>query len=148
MVAIELNVPLSFKDGQRLLCCLEDKEGVYEPRQDEYGYWGKLEAEGYVRESKKKFSLSGGAYYELTGLGRQIAEQFRYLTMLSDLPEWGTHMPVEEFAACVEAGGFIDYDGWGHLATAYRVSNIEIRPSNFEDRRDDAVYTHVVWYNK
>ena len=61
----------------------------------------------------------------------------------------GEHMTWEEFAESVEAGDFIDDDGFGDLATATHYSSVSINPSDItEAYARPAWATHVVWYNK
>lgn len=57
-------------------------------------------------------------------------------------------MTWDEFAQAVQAGGFIDYDGFGELATEDKVSNVVIYPSIVKDFKRPAWATHVSWYNK
>lgn len=63
---------------------------------------------------------------------------------------FGDHMSMEEWVNCVKAGGFIDDDGDGVLATAEHETNIIISPSFItllELPMPDWA-THVVWFNK
>ena len=56
----------------------------------------------------------------------------------------------EEWLGAVEGTGFIDYDGFGNLATATLISNIAISPSDITcfKVKLPSWATHVVWYNK
>lgn len=65
-----------------------------------------------------------------------------------EVPDYGDHMTLEEFRENVECGGFIDYDGFGHLATATQESDVRIYPSDLKTMKIDVKYTHVVWYNR
>ncbi len=65
-----------------------------------------------------------------------------------DLPKYGDHMTIQEFRNCCKSGLFIDYDGFGYLATKDSESNIEIRPSNLKKLKIPKWTTHVMWYNK
>lgn len=58
------------------------------------------------------------------------------------------HMPLEEWLDCVEDGAFIDYDGFGELATATHFSDIEISPSQAKIFEFPEWCTHIVWYNR
>ena len=60
----------------------------------------------------------------------------------------GTHMTYKEFVGHVESGGFINYDGFGELATADEVSNKTINPSDVGIMEIPEWATHVVWYNR
>lgn len=81
--------------------------------------------------------------------------------------EWNDHTDYGELMttwdwvrACV-AGAFIDYDGFGHLATEDKESNIIVRPScirkyeplcdmsgRIVEIPDGTEFTHVMWYNR
>jgi len=63
-----------------------------------------------------------------------------------NIPDYGDHMPIEEFKECVESGGFIDDDGHGYLATATFMSREYADLYNLDEV--DPMYTHVVWFNK
>lgn len=65
---------------------------------------------------------------------------------LDPLPEHGTLIPVAKFVSAVRSRGFIDYDGFGHWATATGVSPLVVRPSTLGDPPSWA--THVLWYNR
>jgi hypothetical protein len=54
---------------------------------------------------------------------------------------------VDEFRNLVEAGMFIDYDGFGHPVKDGKAdSGINIYPSQVSKIPEDA--THIVWYNQ
>ena len=59
-------------------------------------------------------------------------------------------MTWDEYVKGVQCNAFIDYDGWGELATEHEVSDVSILPST-TPKSGKAPYpwvTHVVWYNK
>jgi len=61
----------------------------------------------------------------------------------------GTLFTLVEFLEYCDDGGFDDNDGFGYLATADEVSNVEIIPS--WRRRTVSQHpwaTHVIWFNK
>jgi len=60
----------------------------------------------------------------------------------------GIHMTLEKWLETVRCGGFIDYDGSGELATADKVSGINIYPSQAENYIFPDWCTHIVWFNK
>ena len=66
------------------------------------------------------------------------------------ISESGDHMTIEEWLSGVECGGFIDYDGFGELATKDMVSDVIIYPSDVTEgeRVIDPQFTHIVWYNR
>jgi hypothetical protein len=54
---------------------------------------------------------------------------------------------VKEFLDCVNAGGFIDYDGFGFPVKDKKAdTSIYIKPSKCNEIPQDA--THIVWYNR
>jgi hypothetical protein len=77
---------------------------------------------------------------------------------LRPIPEYGHHMPIEEFVECCGCGGFTDYDGYGNYATADQMSGRVVVPSqvfpvfcNGEPEGDPQIekgWTHVVWFNR
>ena len=67
---------------------------------------------------------------------------------LEPIPEYGDFMPVEEFAECVECGGFMDYDGYGCYATSTQMTNITTHPSKIKKFGLDKRFAHVVWFNR
>ena len=68
----------------------------------------------------------------------------------TDLPDYGDLMTMEEFKGYCESGMFIDYDGGGNYASATKMSNKDISPSDFKEGRilNNPEFTHVVWFNK
>lgn len=65
------------------------------------------------------------------------------------LPNDGDHMTMEDFTSACKANAFTDDDGIGYLATSGHVSNMVIDPSYLaSDKKYNANFTHVLWYNK
>ena len=63
--------------------------------------------------------------------------------------EWGEELcTLQEWIGCVRCGGYIDYDGYGRLATATHVSDVEICPSELVNYKFPNWATHVMWYNR
>lgn len=62
--------------------------------------------------------------------------------------EGGHLLTWEQFVESVRAGNFIDYDGFGELATETEVSRAVVKPSTVDRIRRPKWATHVVWYNK
>lgn len=72
-------------------------------------------------------------------------------TDLEPIEDWERDclMTVETFANSVKNGRFIDYDGFGELATETHKLGGEVIPSSFNLERAKAKgATHVVWYNR
>ena len=68
--------------------------------------------------------------------------------IFEDIPNYGDHMTRDEWLGAVKFGGFIDYDGYGELATINQVSNIMIVPSKAKSYKFPEWATHIVWYNR
>lgn len=67
---------------------------------------------------------------------------------LDPLPDYGDHMPMDEFLRAVDDGCFIDYDGSGEYATATRVSRRSFQPSSVRNNDEHLKWSHVVWFNR
>lgn len=63
-------------------------------------------------------------------------------------PGAGTHMSWEKFVGSVQAGAFVDDDGFAELATATHVSMRGVGPGSVFTINRPKWATHVVWYNK
>lgn len=69
-------------------------------------------------------------------------------SIFEDIPEYGDHMTMEDFKGYCESGMFIDYDGSGNYATADKMTQKTISPSDFEEGLIIRNFTHVVWFNR
>lgn len=86
-----------------------------------------------------KHRIMGAEYIKLPPL--------RKLKMYQDeLPSYGDLMTVEKFRICVDAGTFMDYDGYGHPVKDNKSSRYEVRPSKIHLIPKDA--THIIWFNR
>jgi hypothetical protein len=65
-----------------------------------------------------------------------------------EIPSYGDHMEMAGWLESVRKGGFIDYDGFGYLATADKMSNLKIYPSDVGETEVDPPFTHIVWFNR
>ena len=66
-----------------------------------------------------------------------------------DVPDYGDVMSLTDFLECVECGGFIDYDGFGHyVKDGKEVCNIDVRPSDVEAGTIRKDFDTIVWFNK
>lgn len=65
----------------------------------------------------------------------------------SALPAHGTLLSWDEFFDDVQDGMLEDDDGYGHLATATQVSDVDVMPSDLGCFARPAWATHVCWYN-
>lgn len=68
-------------------------------------------------------------------------------TLTEQDKENGDLMPLQEFLANCECGGFIDYDGFGHpIAGEMLDEDFQVTPS--ERKLIPAGTTHVLWFNR
>jgi hypothetical protein len=67
---------------------------------------------------------------------------------LQDIPSDAEHMTFKEFVSLCEDGSLIDRDGFGLYATATKVSNTIVYPSEIIAGRWELRFTHVVWYKR
>ena len=87
--------------------------------------------------------LSPDARDNLEKLLEELAPTFRPLGTNGD------HMTMADFMSSCECNAFIDYDGYGDLATDKQVSNITVTPSAAKHWKKLPTWaTHVVWYNR
>jgi hypothetical protein len=73
------------------------------------------------------------------------------------IPDYGDHMSLDQFNQAVDHMCFIDYDGYGKLATENEMSNIVVVPSEVFTKKKrfrkkylkkTEGFTHIVWFNK
>ena len=67
---------------------------------------------------------------------------------MSPIPDYGDLMTMQDFIACCQSGGFIDYDGHGCLSDGVSMSDTIILPSHIASGNYPKGYSHVVWFNK
>ena len=66
-------------------------------------------------------------------------------------PDYGDLITREAFTESVTSGIFIDYDGYGYLATEEGyVQLILVHPSEWQqlNKRAPQEFTHVLWFNR
>jgi hypothetical protein len=72
----------------------------------------------------------------------------RVLSLLDNDYDCGELIPLQEWIGCVQCGAFIDYDGYGELATETQTSNVMISPSEMKGYDFPEWATHIMWYNR
>ena len=66
-----------------------------------------------------------------------------------DVPDYGDVMSITDFLECVECGGFIDYDGFGHYVKDNKeVCNIDVKPSDVKAGTIRKDFDTIVWFNR
>jgi len=65
------------------------------------------------------------------------------------IPDYGDLIPLEEFIEDVKSGTFIDYDGFGEMATENETSGVSIKPSQIHKGYNFPEWcTHILWFNR
>ena len=77
---------------------------------------------------------------------RSRAEPLETIAYDDDISEYGELMTVDDWVACCESGGFIDYDGHGYPVRNGKCSNVLLKPSIRHLIPKDA--THIEWFNR
>jgi hypothetical protein len=67
---------------------------------------------------------------------------------LSELPDYGDVMSLDEFIVCVNGGDFIDYDGFGYYVEHGKETNIMIVPSDVKHNSIRREFHTIIWYNR
>jgi len=67
---------------------------------------------------------------------------------LSELPDFGDVMTLKHFIGCCKAGGFIDYDGYGHYVKDGKETDILIFPSDVKHNSIRKDFDTIIWYNR
>ena len=77
---------------------------------------------------------------------------------MEPIPDYGDHMTLDHFIQAVDQMCFIDYDGYGYLATSDLMSRIVVSPSDVFTKKKKTFkkkflkisegFTHIVWFNK
>jgi hypothetical protein len=110
----------------------------------------------YTGEVITTFELDDDIIDDLKSLAEQnnisIEEQLKTIIInnitLRPYDGNGDIMTWDEFAQCVEAGGFIDYDGYAHpLTDEGNVMSMSIYPSEINQFKNKKI-KRVVWYNR
>jgi len=84
---------------------------------------------------------------ELSALYR--IRRFHQVPQFEPMDDIGDVFSIEEFEAMCEAGGFIDYDGYGNYCKDGKMSDVMVKPSDIKHgifRKDE--FDSVIWYNR
>ena len=72
--------------------------------------------------------------------------------VFESIPDHGDVFELQRFIESCRSHVFIDYDGYGNLATEDKCSSVYVSPSNLvvlADRNELPEWaTHIVWYNR
>ena len=85
-------------------------------------------------------------YKKINELGRQLRMIKSY--KLTELSDFGDVMSLEHFIDCVDCGGFIDYDGFGHYVKDGKESDVEIHPSDIKHNMVRKDFDTIIWFNR
>lgn len=83
---------------------------------------------------------------ELSKLERELRFIIPY--ELSDIPDYGDIMLLNEFIECCKVGLFINSDGFGKYVKGGKETNIEIYPSNVKYDSIRYEFDTIIWFNK
>lgn len=83
---------------------------------------------------------------ELSKLNRRLRLIMPY--ELSDIPEHGDVMTLNEFKNACKNGGFIDYDGYGKYVVDDKMTNVYIYPSDVINKSIRYELNKVIWFNR
>ena len=67
---------------------------------------------------------------------------------LSELPDYGDVMSLQDFIENCKCGNFIDYDGYGYYVKNAQETNIMIIPSDVEHGAIRPDFDTIIWYNR
>lgn len=95
-------------------------------------------------QNKKYSSIPENAEYEAAILSLRMQKVHTRLRK----PEGGDIFSLERFVACCEAGGFIDYDGFGNYIYGDLETDIEVYPSDIKKGLLRLEFDGVNWYNR
>jgi hypothetical protein len=97
--------------------------------------------------SLEKYQLALAPYQKkLDELSRELRMIMPY--ELSELPNYGDVMALNDFIETVKSGGFIDYDGFGSYVKDGKETNITIYPSDVKYNAIRKEFDTIIWFNK
>lgn len=112
----------------------------------------KMRSDGGNRRTKPAEILAWAVEYEGCAADVMTRDTFGCVMacarMVPVVPGRGDLMTFEEFIVAVNGGALIDDDGFGHYATATKVSGLVVHPSDLERGHLDSAFTHVLWFNR
>lgn len=123
------------KEIKKLDKILEKKELNWDFTKEPFDFWYKQYLEYRKPESKRINEL----YRE-----RRMIQPY----ILSKICDYGDIMTLEHFIECVNSGGFIDYDGYGHYIKDDQETDIEIYPSDVKYGSIRNEFNKIIWFNR
>jgi len=100
----------------------------------------------YQKYCDKRIEACGESLVELNKLRLQL--RMTKEPVLSELPDYGTVMSLDNFISNCECGGFINSDGFGRYVKDDKETDIEIYPSDIKNKNLRKEFDSIVWYNK
>lgn len=67
---------------------------------------------------------------------------------LSELPDYGDVMSLEEFVNHCKNGNLINYDGYGRYVKDGKETDIEIYPSDVKNNYVRTEFDTIIWFNR
>ncbi|MFA5366331.1 MAG: hypothetical protein WC333_00210 [Dehalococcoidia bacterium] len=121
---------------------IEEQEKLLKNKEDNWDYSSDFSTENY----QKFLKHTEPERRKLGKLNREMRMIMPY--ELSELPDFGDVMSLDHFIECVNDGGFIDYDGYGHYVKDGKETNIEIYPSDVKYASIRLEFDTIIWYNR
>jgi len=110
-----------------------------------------------IKEDKRKDwdnSRPWEEYVELTKVeDEEIIKLDRRIRLLrpyevSEIPDYGDVMTLNEFKNACRNGGFIDYDGSGNYIDGDKMTDISIYPSDVKAKSLRHELNKIIWFNR
>lgn len=132
---------------------ISDLHKIIDEKQNKY--W----EEYYQKSTEEQFKVQSAEsayqdYLKMCELERKkidaLSREKRLLMTptFSDVSDFGDMMPLKEFIDCVNDGGFIDYDGYGHYVKNNQQSDIIIYPSDVKNNSIRKDFDTIIWFNR
>lgn len=123
------------KEMEELEEILEKKKKEWDYSKQPMDYWYEKYIEYIDNESSKINELDRE---------KRMIQPYK----LSELPDYGTVMSLNEFIDYVNYGSFIDYDGYGNYVKDNQKTNIHIYPSDVEYGAIRKEFDKIIWFNR
>jgi len=110
-----------------------------------------------IKDEKQKmwdFDKPYSEYLELTSKeDKEINELDRRLRLIrpyevTDIPDYGDVMTLNEFKNFCRNGMFVDSDGYGHYIDDDKMTDITIHPSDVKHKSLRYSLNKIIWFNR
>jgi hypothetical protein len=100
----------------------------------------------YDRPWKEYLALTEKEDEEISKLSRRLRLIKPY--EVTDIPDHGDVMTLNQFKNICRNGGFIDYDGFGHYLDGDKMTDIIILPSDVKHKSLRHELNRIIWFNR